>query len=199
MEEVSAKIIEEDRKATEAFRAVNASTFDGSDPDKIIDWIYELEGLFKACHVPERLYKTLAVTQLKGSALEWWIRKQGSLAHDNWTMMCRALKERYMGTTPEAKRKNRYLENWTTWQREFGETVDDYVERFSDEILKLAPPNENQDDLIWLFKKELSPTIRAHLATSLHLDSVEEVINETLELVDNLDIEEEIPEYIPMD
>ena len=58
----STKIMEEDRNATEALRAVKASTFDGSDPDKVVAWIYELDGLFKAFHVPERLYKTLAVT-----------------------------------------------------------------------------------------------------------------------------------------
>ena len=67
---VSAKIIEEDRKTTEAFQVVDSFTFDGSDPDEIVTWIYELKGLFDACHVPERLYKSLAITQLKGSTLE---------------------------------------------------------------------------------------------------------------------------------
>ena len=58
----STKIIEEDTIATEVFRAVKASIFNGSDCDKVVTWIYELDGLFKAFHVPERLYKTLAVT-----------------------------------------------------------------------------------------------------------------------------------------
>ena len=70
------KIIEEDKTVTEAFRAVKASTFNGSDSDKVVSWIYELDALFKVFHVPERLYETLAVTQLRGSALEQWIRKK---------------------------------------------------------------------------------------------------------------------------
>ena len=43
-----AKIIKEDMMTTKAFRAIMASTFDGSDLNKVVAWIYKMDGLFKA-------------------------------------------------------------------------------------------------------------------------------------------------------
>ena len=64
--------------------------------------------------------------------------------------------------------------------------------------MRLAPPDESQNDLIWLFMKGLSQAVRTLFVTSRHSNSVEAVINEALEIVSSLDIEEEVPEYRPM-
>ena len=75
--------------------------FGGSDPDEITAWIYEILDIFTACHVNERIFKTLVGIQLRGNALEWWIRKQGTPKHDNLSKMFTALMDRYMTATPD--------------------------------------------------------------------------------------------------
>ena len=68
---ISAKEIEADWKAMEAFRRANPSSFDGSNPDRITAWISEMNGLFVSYHVSERIFAVLAIMQLSGEALEW--------------------------------------------------------------------------------------------------------------------------------
>ena len=104
-----------------------------------------------------------------------------------------------MGTTLEVERRSHYLVNWTSCQRHFGKSVEEYVERFKAEILRLAPPDESQNDLIWLFKKGFPHTIRTLFMTSINSNSVEAVINEALEISSSLDIDKEVPKCTPTD
>ena len=76
--------------------------------------------------------------------------------------------------------------------------MEDYVEQFKTEILSLVPPDEIQNNLIWLFKWELSYAMKGLFVTSIHSNSVEAIINEVLEIASSLDIKEEVPEYRPM-
>ena len=79
------------------------------------------------------------------------------------------------------------------------ESLQEYVARFKEEILSIAPPDESQKDLIWLFWKELPAVIKGLLEVAPYLDSVEAVLKESLEIASSLDIEEGGPEYTPSD
>ena len=196
---VSAIEIEADRKATEAFMKTKSPTFDGSNPDEITAWISRMNGIFLACHVPERLYAILATMQLTGEALEWWIRKQTTPGHKSWIAMCHALRERYL-TTPEGKRRKKYLDNWVRWRRYDFETVEYYAGRFRTEILNLAPPDESQRELVELFWRELPASIRELYLGPLNIDDVEEVILEALEIASFAENDDEdVAEYTPLD
>ena len=77
--------------------------------------------------------------------------------------------------------------------------MEDYVEQFKTEILSLVPPDEIQNDLIWLFKWELSYAMKGLFVTSIHSNSVEAVLQEALIITSCLDLEDNPPDYTPND
>ena len=196
---ISAKIIEEDREATRAFRGAHPPEFDGSRPEETMSWINTINRIFEGCHIKKRMYKTLAWMQLKGEALNWWYRQHDTPANENWETMSAALLTHYQPQDTEEAQGNLYLFRWASWRRNTGESLQEYVARFKEEILSIAPPDESQKDLIWLFWKELPAVIKGLLEIAPYLDSVEAVLKESLEIASSLDIEEGGPEYTPSD
>ena len=85
------------------------------------------------------------------------------------------------------------------WRKNTGESIEAYVERFKAKILTIAPSDESQGDLIWLFWKELPAIIKRLLDVTPYLDSVEAVLQETLEIANYIDLEVDTMEYTPLD
>ena len=73
------------------------------------------------------------------------------------------------------------------------------MEHFKAKILTIAPSDESQGDLIWLFWKELPAIIKRLLDVTPYLDSVEAVLQETLEIANYIDLEVDTMEYTPLD
>ena len=69
--------IDNDMKATTAFVGVEGiPTFDGTRPEEYDAWLNIITRVFKTCQIPEHLRKDLAVTNLQGGLLTWWLRKE---------------------------------------------------------------------------------------------------------------------------
>ena len=63
-----AQRIKKDREATEAFMVARPPTFDGSNPEKLREWMHKIRTRFTTCHIEEHLQVDFASAQLVRSA-----------------------------------------------------------------------------------------------------------------------------------
>lgn len=75
---------------------MNIPGFDGSGTDS---WIQTIEMYFEAARTPTELKTEIAVTYLKGAAMEWW-RGTGIVANTlPWYKFCRHVGDRFAQTS----------------------------------------------------------------------------------------------------
>ena len=100
MARTRAQQVEDDRKATQAFRNSKPPVFRGGDIRKLQRWMHQISTMFATCHVPERIQVQLASLQMDGEVFHWWVLQHDTPAQDSWSGLCEALIH-YIGTTAE--------------------------------------------------------------------------------------------------
>ena len=75
---------------------LNIAEFDGVDADS---WIQNIEQYFSAARTPIEQRTEIAVSYLKGEAIQWW-RGTGFIAHHTpWHKFCSTITQRFAITT----------------------------------------------------------------------------------------------------
>ena len=176
--------VKEDRKATKAFRKAHPPTFDGTKPEKLAEWFHEIDILLEVCHCPKRIHKDLAIMQLRGSALTWWIGQKHILAQNSWTFIREAIRMHVEDT----QQRTLFMHRWTHWKRGEYETVHSYIERFKRDILEIVPHDIDSQELLWHFWRGLPYFLQHEIPIPQDIGDMNVIFDHVVKVTDALGI-----------
>ena len=103
--------------------------------------------------------------------------------------MCSALIDHCQAMINESLGNQMSLYIWRQahWKRHDGESIQTYADRFKTHILDIAPSEENRNDQIWLFQKELPAELKAIVLVPPAMNNVEFLIQEIVNIANSLE------------
>ena len=149
-------------EAMVALSKSNPPTFDGSDVTKLEEWINKMNILLCRCHVKEEIRGDFASYYLEGEAFFWWASQYDVPSDGSWAELCQTLRDYFNPHAVEQRRRRaEYEGRRRVWDRLPGEGDQDYVLRFNENIVQVAPEDVDDMELIDLFRVGLSEDLRA--------------------------------------
>ena len=148
--------MEDDRDAVLMFFKAHPLWFDSTRRTvAVADWLYDLEMIFRTCHIEDRLQVSLASRCMFGDAKLWWMTiAEPAMPSRTWAHFRTLVLERYGpilndGTGGPARdpeiyydmfhtRYHRYVADWHAYPQE---SMAHYCRRFQEAILPFIPPD----------------------------------------------------------
>ncbi|GMN66027.1 hypothetical protein TIFTF001_035091 [Ficus carica] len=89
--------MDEDRDAAFAFYGMQPLIFDGTRQTvSLAGWLYDMEMIFRTCHIEARLQVLLASRCLAGDARLWWLTQgESAIQGGSWADFCALIIARY--------------------------------------------------------------------------------------------------------
>ncbi|GMN63109.1 hypothetical protein TIFTF001_032195 [Ficus carica] len=146
--------MDEDRDAALVFYGMQPLLFDGTRRTvSLAGWLYDMESIFRICHIETRLQVLLATRFLAMDARLWWITIwEPAMPGGTWADFRALITARY-GPLPDEDANmphrdpeiyndmylGRYLTYVVDWRAYSNESIGHYCRRFQDAMLPYIP------------------------------------------------------------
>ncbi|GMN54027.1 hypothetical protein TIFTF001_023159 [Ficus carica] len=190
--------VDDDHDAAYTFYGMQPLVFDGTRYTvSLVGWLYDMEMIFRICHIEAFLQVPLASRCLKRDARLWWMTLgERAMTGDSWAEFRALIIARY-GPLPNEDAYlpygdpeiyndmylGRYLGYVADWRAYPNESMGHYCRRFQDAMLPYIPRDLGDPELqaLYLLREGLPSEIRIFVPAPMAGMTVEHMINDIME------------------
>ncbi|GMN23951.1 hypothetical protein TIFTF001_040514 [Ficus carica] len=190
--------VDEDHEAALVFNGIQPLLFDGTRRTvSLAGWLYDMELIYRVCHIEARLQVSLASRRLAGDARLWWMTLgERAMPGGSWVDFHALIIARY-GPLPDEEANmpyrdpeiyndmylGRYLSYVADWRAYPNESMGHYCRRFQDAMLPYIPQDLGSPELQALhpLRGGLPPEVRIFVLAPMVGMTLENMINDIME------------------